>query len=124
MLKKLRKKYKSKRDKYNPLIKQYKDHLANPLMQKDKENTFRHLHLADGSPIYDVSVEIEIGSINCSAWSWGLQKTIGNISLKEKYQDAVSAVIVILHDSHPIILRRGPFLNPPQRNAIPAPLNL
>ena len=84
----------------------------------------RHLHLADGSPIYDVSGEIEIGSINCSAWSWGLQKTIGNISLKEKYQDAVSAVVVILHDSHPVILRRGPFLNPPQRNAIPAPLNL
>jgi aminomethyltransferase len=84
----------------------------------------RHLHLADGSPIYDVSGEIEIGSINCSAWSWGLQKTIGNISLKEKYQDAVSAVVDILHDSHPLILRRGPFLNPPQRNATPAPLNL
>ena len=84
----------------------------------------RHLNLADGSPIYDVSGEIEIGSINCSAWSWGLQKTIGNISLKEKYQDAVSAVVDILHDSHPLILRRGPFLNPPQRNATPAPLNL
>ena len=86
----------------------------------------RHLHLEDGSPIYDVSgeIKIEIGTINCSTWSWGLQKTIGNISLKEKYQDVVSAVVDIHQDSYLVILRRGPFLNLPQRNAMPAPLNL
>jgi aminomethyltransferase len=86
----------------------------------------RHLHLADGSPIYNVSgaTKIEIGIINCSTWSWGLQKTIGNVSLKEKYQDVVSAVVDIHQDSYPLILRRGPFFNLPQRNATPAPLNL
>ena len=86
----------------------------------------RHLHLADGSPIYNVSgaTKIEIGIINCSTWSWGLQKTIGNVSLKEKYQDVVSAVVDIHQDPYPLILRRGPFFNLPQRNATPAPLNL
>ena len=85
-----------------------------------------NLSLEDGAPIYIQSggEKIEIGTINCSAWSWGLKKTIGNASLKEQHRDVASAIIEVHENSYNLALRKGPFVNFPQRNIIPAPLDL
>ena len=85
-----------------------------------------NLSLEDGAPIYIQSggEKIEIGTINCSAWSWGLKKTIGNVSLKQQHRDVASAMIEVNESSYNLALRKGPFVNFPHRNIIPAPLDL
>ena len=84
-----------------------------------EENT----QLGDGSEIYAADSDEVIGRVNNSAWSWGLQKTIGNASLTSNYRDAEFGRATA--DGHSIELRfsRKPLIDLPQRNQVPAPIS-
>lgn len=75
----------------------------------------------DGTEIYAVDGDDEIGSVNCSAWSWGLEKTIGNASLKSEYRDLEHGRISIEGKSVKVEMSRKPLLDLPRRNQVPAP---
>jgi aminomethyltransferase len=78
----------------------------------------------DGCEIWG-SVEdqdIRIGSVNCSSWSWGLEKMIGNASILRQYMGVSDAWIVIDSERQEVKLSRGPLLKLERRNQVPAPI--
>lgn len=84
-----------------------------------------HVEIEDGCPIFgfEEGDSRQIGTINCSAWSWALRKTIGNISLIKKYSECKSAWIMTDGKNHSVLIRQGPFLNLERRYLVPAPLS-
>ncbi len=78
----------------------------------------------DGCEIWG-SVEgqdIRIGSVNCSSWSWDLEKMIGNASILRQYMGVSDAWIVIDSERQEVKLSRGPLLKLERRNQVPAPI--
>ena len=63
---------------------------------------------------------VEIGSIDCSAWSWGMQKTIGNASIYAQYKELTEAFLLVNNCKHRVHLLRGAHINLERRNQIPA----
>jgi aminomethyltransferase len=63
-----------------------------------------------------------IGLVNCSAWSWGENQTIGNLSIHTEYIECASAWIIIDEHQTPIEIVRGSFVNFTHRNKTPAVL--
>lgn len=79
----------------------------------------------DGTPVFarvDGQAEQQVGSINCSAWSWGLQQTIGNISLRAEFADLQKVGFKQDGELVELALTQGPMLVLPRRNAVPAQL--
>jgi glycine cleavage system T protein (aminomethyltransferase) len=64
--------------------------------------------------------ERPVGSVNCSVWSWGLGKTIGNVSIERQYADLAEASIQLGGERRQVRLGRGPVLNLERRNQVPA----
>ncbi|MFT5038833.1 MAG: hypothetical protein ACI94L_001403, partial [Flavobacteriaceae bacterium] len=62
----------------------------------------------------------KIGSINCSAWSWGLNKMIGNVSIQSGYSDRTEASILLQDVRYRLILTRGPLVHLARRSQVPA----
>jgi len=84
----------------------------------------RRIEIEDGQFIYsDISGEtIEIGFVACSSWSWGLERMIGNASIRAEFKDAESAWLMLDGEKVPADLGHGPFVNLERRNQVPAPL--
>ncbi|HIG66426.1 MAG TPA: aminomethyl transferase family protein [Porticoccaceae bacterium] len=77
----------------------------------------------DGCAVYGVvdGEDKEIGSINCSAWSWGLKKLIGNVSIQTAHSDRTEASVFLQDIRCKLVLTRGPFVHLARRNQVPAP---
>jgi len=75
----------------------------------------------DGTEIYATDSDDVIGSVNCSNWSWGLQQTIGNASIKSEYRDQERGRVSIDGRTAELRLNRKPLLELQRRNQVPAP---
>ncbi|MEH6589886.1 MAG: aminomethyltransferase family protein [Halioglobus sp.] len=64
--------------------------------------------------------ERQVGSVNCSAWSWGLEKTLGNASIELAYADLTEVSMQVGAVRRNVVLGRGPVLNLERRNQVPA----
>lgn len=82
--------------------------------------------LEEGAPLYaNIDGEqVVIGSINCFAWSWGLEKTIGNASILAPYKDLTEALLLANNTQHRVQLRRGAHISLERRNQLPARIEL
>lgn len=80
----------------------------------------------DGSTLRTGSDEdaIVVGLVNCSHWSWGTGKTIGNASIESGLADLKSAWVSINGEQHEVKLSRGPLISLDRRNAVPASVEL
>jgi len=79
----------------------------------------------DGTEIY-ASIDdqdVSVGSVNCSSWSWGLEKMIGNASIKSEYAEIQDAWILMNGKGLKMKLRRGPLITLERLNQVPAPVD-
>ncbi len=77
----------------------------------------------DGATVYAGAGNTEsAGIIACSSWSWGMNKTIGNASIKSEYAELTQAWVEIDGKRVEATLSRGPLLSLERRNQVPAPL--
>lgn len=67
--------------------------------------------------------EISIGSINCSAWSWGLQMVIGNAAILTEHQNLSEAVLLVDNKKYQVRITQGAHINIERRNKVPAILD-
>ena len=76
--------------------------------QQEHENG-GHLYEDMDGPLYATIDDklVEIGAINCFAWSWCLQKTIGNASILAKFKDLTEALLLANNCQYRVQLRRG-----------------
>ncbi len=73
--------------------------------QKYSQRSFTmdsRLKPADGTLVYGRinNEDIKIGQINCSSWTWGLEKMIGNVCLEFAYRDVEEASISIDNETY------------------------
>ena len=81
----------------------------------------------DGAAVFamvDGHNEKQVGSINSSAWSWGLQLTIGNVSLEAEFANLKTVWFKQNGSLFTVDLTQGPMIHLPRRNIEPAPLLL
>ena len=64
--------------------------------------------------------KVSIGTVSCSAWSWGLEKLIGNASISSNYKELAEAILVTNGVEYRVILGRGPHLDLVRRCQAPA----
>jgi aminomethyltransferase len=78
----------------------------------------------DGLAVYAMvnGGQQEVGSVNCSAWSWGLGSLIGNLSLYQQHSDCAEAWILLKGERFDMTLSRGPFFKDPRRTQTPVSL--
>jgi aminomethyltransferase len=81
-----------------------------------------HCDVEDGLAVYAMvnGLEEKVGSVNCSAWSWGLNSLIGNLSIFKTYSECTEAWVLVKGQRFDMTLSRGPFFNDPRRNQTPA----
>jgi aminomethyltransferase len=82
--------------------------------------------LKDGTTIYaNASAQAApVGIVNCSNWSWGMDRTIGNASIRTEYGAIEEAWVIAAGEPLKIKLSRGPLINLERRNQVPAPTSL
>ena len=82
------------------------------------------IQIEDGEIIHSEidGKNMEIGFVACSSWSWGLERMIGNASIRAEFKDATNASLMLDGEQIPVGLERKPFLNLDRRNQVPAPL--
>jgi aminomethyltransferase len=85
----------------------------------------KKIDLESGDVVYaDIDgVATQIGSVNCSSWSWGLAHTIGNLSILTDYKDYRSAWFLLDGERIIIELTSHPLLKLERRNRVPADLS-
>jgi aminomethyltransferase len=78
----------------------------------------------DGAVLYAGAGDnnASVGAVNCSGWSWGMKKTIGNASIKSDYADLEEAWLSLNGERVPVRLSRGPLINLERRSQVPASL--
>lgn len=62
-----------------------------------------------------------IGIVNCSSWSWGLERTIGNASIESVHAELEDVWIQVDGARRKAKLSRGPLVTLGRRNQVPAP---
>jgi aminomethyltransferase len=79
----------------------------------------------DGAEIFEKPApgNGSVGKVACSSWSWGMNKTIGNASIKSEYADVSEAWIVSDGYYVKLTLSRGPLVSLERRNEYPAPIS-
>jgi len=80
---------------------------------------------ADGDKLLTSAREnaATVGIVNCSNWSWGLKKAIGNASIQSEHADLETAWIKIGGKYAEVALSAGPLVTLDRRNQVPAPVN-
>ncbi|MBO6557874.1 MAG: aminomethyltransferase family protein [Pseudomonadales bacterium] len=68
-------------------------------------------------------VETSIGSVNCASWSFGLERMIGNASIRKAHMSATEATVVVEGEPLTVQLTKGAYVNFERRNQVPAPLD-
>ncbi|MCH7822149.1 MAG: aminomethyl transferase family protein [Proteobacteria bacterium] len=79
----------------------------------------------DGAELYsNVDDQNEsVGIVNCSSWSWGLNKMIGNASIESAYAELEDAWILLDGKHHKLKLSQGPLVVLDRRIQVPAPID-
>ena len=79
----------------------------------------------DGTEIFSNSNDknVSIGIVNCSSWSWGLNKMIGNASIRTEHADLMDAWVPINDKRFDVKLSREPLISLERRNQIPAQID-
>jgi len=67
--------------------------------------------------------DVSIGTVNCSSWSWGLEKMIGNASIKSEHVELEDAWVILNGQRCELTLSQGPLINLERRNQVPAPID-
>ena len=109
------------------------DFVGRDALAKQKENghrfTLRSFEIDDNNPPGDgaklyagVNDDTLVGSVNCSGWSWGMNKTIGNASIKSEHAALEHAWIEPGGQRLQVRLSRGPLITLERRNKVPASL--
>jgi aminomethyltransferase len=83
-----------------------------------------NLQVQDRSILVSADGDDVVGEITCSHWSWGLQKTIGNASIKLEHCDIENAWTAIDSQRLDIVLSRGPHIMLERRNQVPAKITI
>lgn len=65
---------------------------------------------------------VEIGTMPCRSYSWGMERIIGNASIQRPYADLKEAWTTIGGERLSVALKRGPLIDLPRRTQLPAPL--
>ena len=98
---------------------------------KKRETGHRHLlrtiqissdHLPeDGAALYAVQNgrDMQIGTINCSAWSGMLNRVVGNASIDSACSSVEQAWLELGGERVDVVLGRGPHIDLPRRNQAP-----
>jgi len=77
----------------------------------------------DGAELYaGADDDTLVGSVNCSSWSWGMDKMIGNASIKTEHATLEHVWISLDSKRLEVQLSRGPLLNLERYKQVPAPL--
>ncbi len=78
----------------------------------------------DGADIFSGADDgaAAIGTVNCSSWSWGLEKMIGNASIVSNHIDFEDVWIQVDGARRKARLSRGPLVTLERRNQVPAPI--
>jgi len=77
----------------------------------------------DGAKLYaGVDDDTLVGSVNCSGWSWGMNRTIGNASIFSEHAALGHAWIELGGKRLQVMLCRGPLIALERRNKVPASL--
>lgn len=66
---------------------------------------------------------VEIGTMPCHSYSWGIERMIGNASIQLQYADLEEAWTVIDGERLDVVLKNGPLIDLPRRTQLPAPLH-
>ena len=76
---------------------------------------------ADGAKVYATinGHDTAVGTINCSSWSWGLGKMIGNASLRSEHKDLEKVWTLIDETRLEINFSREPLIDLAHRNRVP-----
>ncbi len=109
------------------------DFVGRDALAEQKKNshryTLRSFEIDDNSPPDDgaklyagVDNDTLVGSVNCSGWSWGMNKTIGNASILSEHAEIGHAWISSGGKRLQVQLKRGPLITLERRNKVPAPL--
>lgn len=80
------------------------------------------IELDDGAEIYAAESDDVIGRVTNSAWSWGLDKTIGNASVLVAHCETENARVSVGGEFVGIAFSRKPLIDLPRRNEVPAPI--
>jgi len=110
------------------------DFVGRSALRQQKENgcryTLRSFETAenrkpgDGAELYlDPEAKTIVGTVNCSSWSWGMSRMIGNASVESSYADLEQAWLVLNGKPQAVSLSSGPLLSLERRNQVPAPLH-
>ena len=80
----------------------------------------------DGADLYlsDSDDAASVGTINCSSWSWGMNRTIGNASIKSEHSALEEAWLTLAGKRITVKLSRGPLIKLERRNQVPASTRL
>jgi len=109
------------------------DFVGRDALAEQKKNghrfTLRSFEIDDNSPPDDgqelyagVDNDTLVGGVNCSGWSWGMNKTIGNASIESEHAALEHAWIELGGQRLQVLLSRGPLITLKRRNKVPAPL--
>ncbi len=66
--------------------------------------------------------DVIVGTVNCSSWSWGLDKMIGNASIKSEHADLEQSWATFDGKRLELNLSCGPLITLERRSQVPAPL--
>jgi len=79
----------------------------------------------DGADIFGGADDgaVAIGIVNCSSWSWGLEKMIGNASIESEHAGLDEVWIQVDGSRRKAQLRRGPLVTLDRRSQVPAPID-
>ena len=66
--------------------------------------------------------ELSVGSVNCSSWSWGMNKMIGNASMNSEHAELEQGWITLDGKRLELNLSRGPLISLDRRNQVPVPI--
>jgi len=76
----------------------------------------------DGAALYasQHGRDVQIGTINCSAWSGLLNRVVGNASIDSVFSSVEQGWLDLDGGRASVVLGRGPHINLPRRNEVPA----
>lgn len=112
------------------------DFVGRDALLKQKSNghpyTLRSLQIDENNPPDDGadlftgedSSDATVGIVNCTSWSWGLNKTIGNASIRSEYAEIEDAWVRANGKCLKVKLSRGPLLKLERRKQMPAPIDV
>lgn len=80
----------------------------------------------DGAELFagDGDHDTLVGIVTCSSWSWGMNKTIGNASIRSEHADLEQAWVMIAGKRVKMTLSHGPLISLERRNQVPAPTDV